>query len=123
MSTIHPVKPRRATSIRSSHLRNVNNGSGSTTVPSQPWSRASTPGVASSVIKDTIERRCALSVHDEQHEKEDILINLDFFAGSVKPGDFVAIVALKTDSGVRDFQGNAPSSKKRRGESRALETA
>lgn len=53
-----------------------------------------------------------LSVHDELYERDDILINLDLFPDSIKPGDLVAIIALKTDCGVRDFQGKSPTPKK-----------
>lgn len=114
MSKILPVTPLRAGVTRSSHLRNVSNGS-STAPIQQPPSRVSTPGAASSnctVIRDVYERRCSLSVHDELHEREEILINLDLFAEHIKPGDLVAIIALKTDSGVRDFQAKSAPLKK-----------
>jgi hypothetical protein len=50
-----------------------------------------------------IERRCILWVHSEADYKEEVVLNLDLFP-DVKPGELMAIVALKTDSGVRDFQ-------------------
>lgn len=115
MSTIHPVTPRRGASY-SSHLQSVSNDQ-SSAFSNQPSSRASTPGAASSsgtVIRDIVERRCVLSVHDdhppekaerhtEKAEREDVLINLDKVTEGLMPGDIVTIVALKMDSGVRDF--------------------
>lgn len=45
-----------------------------------------------------------LWVHDEMFSKEDVVLDLGLFPhGAVKSGDLMAIVALKTDSAVRDF--------------------
>lgn len=54
-------------------------------------------------LQPAIERRCVLWVHDEGFSKEDVVLNLDLFP-EVKPGELMAIMALKTESGVRDFQ-------------------
>jgi hypothetical protein len=53
--------------------------------------------------KPPIERRCNLWVHDEAFSKEEVVLNLDLFP-DVEAGELMAIVALKTDSGIRDFQ-------------------
>jgi hypothetical protein len=62
-------------------------------------------------VKPPIERRCILWVHDEGFSKDEVVLNLDLFP-EVKAGELMAIVALKTDSGVRDFQDKAQPSKK-----------
>jgi hypothetical protein len=49
--------------------------------------------------------------HDEGFSKEEVVINLDLFP-EVKAGELLGIVALKTDSVVRDFQEKAQASKK-----------
>lgn len=64
--------------------------------------------------KAVVERRCVLWVHDEAFSKEEVVLNLDLFP-DVNPGDVMAIMALKTDSGVRDFQ-EMPQTTKREGE-------
>jgi hypothetical protein len=56
-----------------------------------------------------MERRCTLWVHDEGFSREEVVLNLDLFPG-FKPGELMAIMALKTDSGVRDFQEKTQSS-------------
>ena len=61
--------------------------------------------------KPPIERRCILWVHDEGFSKDEVVLNLDLFP-EVKVRELMAIVALKTDSGVRDFQDKAQPSKK-----------
>jgi hypothetical protein len=60
--------------------------------------------------KPIVERRCNIWVHDESFSKDEVVLNLDLF-GDVKPEELMAIVALKTDSGVRDFQDKAQASK------------
>jgi hypothetical protein len=67
----------------------------------------------SDVPKEPVERRCTLWVHEEQFAKDEVIINLDLFPkDSVKPGELMAIVALKTDTGVRDFQDRSPTLKR-----------
>lgn len=112
--SIRPVTPRRAVA-RSSHLRKVSNGSSSIATPTHIPSRASTPGAAptiGTVNRDVVERRGALSVHDELQEKENVLINLDIFGDCLKPGDLVAVVPSRSESDVRDFQANTPPPRK-----------
>jgi hypothetical protein len=58
-----------------------------------------------------VERRCNLWVHEESFSKNDVVLNLDLFP-DVKPGDLMAIVSLKADLGVRDFQEKAHTPKK-----------
>jgi len=60
--------------------------------------------------KPTIERVCNLWVHDEGTSKDEVILNLDLFP-DVKAEELMAIVALKTDSGIRDFQEKAQASK------------
>ncbi|KAL3426043.1 vacuolar membrane-associated protein iml-1 [Phlyctema vagabunda] len=95
--------PRRGTT-RPSHLRQVSNGS------SETYHTDSSTGTAIQHVaqsaKNVVERRCMLWVHEEVSSKEDVLLNLDLFP-DVKAGELMAIVALKTDSGVRDFQDAA----------------
>jgi hypothetical protein len=62
-------------------------------------------------VKPPVERRCILWVHDEGFSKDEVVLNLDLFP-DVKAGELMAILALKTDSGVRDFQDKAQPSKK-----------
>jgi hypothetical protein len=57
-------------------------------------------------MKVQVERRCNLWVHDDAFSKDEVVLNLDLFP-NVQPGQLMAIVALKTDSGVRDFQDKA----------------
>lgn len=52
-----------------------------------------------------------LWVHDEGFSKEDVVFNIDLFP-EVKSGELMAIMALKTDSGVRDFQEKPQTSKR-----------
>lgn len=59
----------------------------------------------SSEGKAPIGQRCMLWLHDEAFSKDDVMIDLNMFPpGTVKPGDVMAIIALKTDTGIRDFQ-------------------
>jgi hypothetical protein len=111
MSPIPPPTPRRGPS-RASHLREVSNGS-VVMYDSRPTTASDTGTVqyppAPSPLP--IERRCILWVHDESFSKEEVVLNLDLFP-DVKPGDLMAIVALKTDTGVRDFPEKAQSTKR-----------
>ena len=66
-----------------------------------------------------IERRCIIWVHNEGDFKDEVVLNLDLFP-DVKPGELMAIVALTSDSGVRDFQDRVQAHKK---ESDSLGTA
>ena len=76
-------------------------------------SRPQTSSSSMSQTREPVERRCVLWIHDEQFSKEEVVLNMDLFpAGSVKPGDLIAIVALKTDVAVKDFQDKNLSAKK-----------
>lgn len=108
MSAIPPSTPRRG-AFRASHLRQVSNGSTESPLNSRPLTGVSDAGTVQSdpvLIKPQIERRCNLWVHDDAFSKDEVVLNLDLFP-SVKAGELMAIVALKTDSGVRDFQDKA----------------
>ena len=108
MSVVQPSTPRRDAS-RASHLRQVSNGSSDTQYTNRPATSTSSTGTIQhdpSPAKLPVERRCFLWVHEESSSKDDILLNLDLFP-DVKPGELMAIVPLKTDSGVRDFQEQA----------------
>jgi hypothetical protein len=113
MSTIPPSTPRRGTQ-RASHLRQVSNGSSETMYHSHPVTAAASD--AGTVqhdpvdFKPIIERRCNVWVHDESFSKDEVVLNLDLFP-DVKSGELMAIVALKTDSGIRDFQDKSQTSK------------
>lgn len=95
---------------RASHLRHVSNGSSSPVGTSaSPISPRSTSGAAqrnAELLEISVERRCTLWIHDETFSKEQVLLNLDFFP-EVKAGSLMAIIGLKTDTGLRDFQGKA----------------
>ncbi|KAE8450451.1 hypothetical protein EG329_006526 [Mollisiaceae sp. DMI_Dod_QoI] len=112
MAPIIPSTPRRGTQ-RASHLHKVSNGSAEIMFNSRPVtaSDANTLQQDLNTSKLRIERRCILWVHDEGFSKDEVVLNLDLFP-DVKPGELMAILALKTDSGVRDFQDKAPSTKK-----------
>jgi len=105
MSIVLPSTPRREAQ-RMSHLREISHGSSDTMYTSRPLTAASETGTVQHdpiPPKLPIERRCILWVHSEADYKEEVVLNLDLFP-DVKPGELMAIVALKTDSGVRDFQ-------------------
>lgn len=99
-----------------SHLREVSNGS-SDTFDSRPTTASDTDTIQYAPIPSPlplplpIERKCVLWVHDEGFSKEEVVLNLDLFP-DVKPGDLMAIVAIKTDTGVRDFQEKLQSVKR-----------
>ncbi|KAI9742687.1 MAG: vacuolar membrane-associated protein iml1 [Claussenomyces sp. TS43310] len=62
-------------------------------------------------MRPSAETRCLLWIHDEQFSKEDVIVNLDLFPpNSVRLGELMAIIPLKTDTGVRDFQDRRPPS-------------
>jgi hypothetical protein len=106
MATILPTTHRRATQ-RASHLRQVSNGSvNSQSRPTTGVSDAGTAQYDPVPPKVDIERRCSLWVHEESFAKDEVVLNLDLLPG-VKPGDLMAIISLKTDSGLRDFQEKA----------------
>ena len=68
-------------------------------------SRPTTSSSRTSKIKEAVERICVLWIHDDQFSKEDVVLNMDLFPqGNVKPGDLIAIVALKAEVAIRDFQ-------------------
>jgi hypothetical protein len=107
MSSSNPTIPRRGTQ-RASHLRQVSNGS-SEYVKSRPLSVLSETGIVNHdpvPPKSMANRRCNIWVHDESFSRDEVVINLDLFP-DVKAGELMAIVALKTDSGVRDFVDKA----------------
>ncbi len=105
--------PRRGTQ-RPSHLREVSNGSSDTTIMSRPVTAASDTGTIQHdpvLQRLAIERRCILWVHDEGFSKEEVVFNIDLFP-EVRSGELMAIMALKTDSGLRDFQEKPQTSKR-----------
>lgn len=109
MPVIPTSAPRRGT-LRASHLRQVSNGSSESPYSSRPLTSASEASTAQydhMPLKPPVERRCQIWVHDEAFSREEVVLNLDLFP-DVKAGDLMAIVALKTDSGVRDFQDKVP---------------
>ncbi|KAK2627822.1 hypothetical protein QTJ16_002468 [Diplocarpon rosae] len=62
--------------------------------------------------KTAIEKKCVLWVHDEGFSKEEIVLNLDLVPfPEVKVGSLMALVALKMDSGIREFQEKIHTSK------------
>jgi hypothetical protein len=112
MSAIPPSTPRRGIQ-RASHLRQVSNGSSETVINSRPITAASNADTVQhdpAALKPTVERRCIIWVHDEGFSKDEVVLNLDLFP-DLTPGELMAIVALKTDSGIRDFQEKAQTSK------------
>ena len=70
-------------------------------------------------VKLPIERRCILWIHDDAFSKEEVVLNLDLFP-DVKPGELLAIVPLKIDISLRDFQESVQASKR---EPESLSTA
>jgi hypothetical protein len=62
-------------------------------------------------LEPRIEQRCNIWIHDNNFSKEKVVLNMDLFP-EVKYKQLMAIVALKTDSGIRDFQDNVQTSKK-----------
>jgi len=73
---------------------------------SRPATSASSTGTVQhdpAPLKIPVETRCTLWIHDESLSKEEVLLNLDLFP-DVKAGELMAIIALKTDSGLRDLQ-------------------
>ena len=112
MSAIPPSTARRGAQ-RALHLRQISNGSSETITSSRPVTAASdadTVQHAPAPLKPIVERMCNIWVHDEGFSKDEVVLNLDLFP-DVKPGELMAIVTLKTDSGVRDFQDKAQSLK------------
>lgn len=108
------MTPRRGTQ-RVSHLRQVSNGSSETgtAFTSRPVTSNSSTGTVQHdpiPLKFPVERRCNLWTHDEAFSKEEVILNLDLFP-DVKAGELMAIVALKTDSGLRDFQDKSTLNK------------
>lgn len=93
---------------RPSHLRQVSNGSSDTFCTDS--STGTTVQHDPKVAKKSVGRRCMLWVHEESVSKEDVVLNLDLFP-DIKAGELMAIVALRTDSGVRDFQDAEPTHK------------
>jgi len=119
MSAAISSAPRRTTQ-RASHLRQVNNGSPEARRPPTAASDTGTVQQDSTPQKPQgIERRCVLWVHDEGFSKDEVVLNLDLFP-DVRAGELMAIMSLKTDSGVRDFQEKAHAAKR---ESDTLATA
>lgn len=84
-----------------------------------PTDKGSRPQTSSSCIsraKEATERRCTIRIHDKhdkQFSEEEVVLNLDLFPrDSVKPGDIMAIIALKADVAIRDFQDKSLASRK-----------
>ncbi|KAI9649848.1 vacuolar membrane-associated protein iml1 [Ciborinia camelliae] len=114
MSSLLPLTPRRGTQ-RVSHLRQVSNGSSENGIAftNRPVTSCSSTGTVQhdpKPLKLPVERRCNLWTHDEAFSKEEVILNLDLFP-DVKAGELMAIVALKTDSGLRDFQDKSTLNK------------
>ena len=89
---------------RNTNLRQVGNGSSDTAYNSRHM--GARPGPVQhdqAPEKLVVERRCVIWVHDESFAKEEVVLNLDLFP-DVQPGELMAIVALKADSSMRDFQ-------------------
>jgi hypothetical protein len=110
MSALPTSAPRRG-ALRASHLRQVSNGSAESPFSNRRLTAASEAGTSQNdphPTKPTVERRCIIWVHDEAFSKDEVVLNLDLFP-DVKAGELMAIVALKTSSGVRDFQEKAQS--------------
>ncbi|TVY56894.1 Vacuolar membrane-associated protein iml1 [Lachnellula cervina] len=104
MSVVPPITPRRGIKGNGkSHLRNVSNGSSQ--------SDTGTAHHDPIPVKLPTQRKCTLWVHEEAFSKDDVVLDLDLFP-DVKPGELMDVVALKADSGVRDFQEVAQPSRK-----------
>lgn len=115
MSAVPPSTPRRGTQTqRASHLRHVSNGSSNTnSVNSRPVTAVSDTGTVQHnplPQKSRSERKCTLWIHEETISRDEVVINLGLFPG-VQEGDLMAIVPLKTDSGVRDFLDTTQAAK------------
>jgi DEP domain-containing protein 5 len=102
---------------RSSHLRQISNISAGTISSLAP--NASVQGDCSEPQDDIfngeaiqpkhVQRICTLWVHEESFSREDVILNFALFPkGSVRAGDLAEIVALKSNSEVRDFQDAVP---------------
>jgi hypothetical protein len=75
------------------------------TLLGEKGSRPQTSSSAMSRSREHVERRCILWVHDEQFSKEEVVLNMNLLPeGTVKPGDLLAIVALKADTAGKEFQ-------------------
>jgi hypothetical protein len=73
---------------------------------SRPMTAASDTGTVQHdpiPLKVPVEKKCLLWVHDDAFSKEEVVLDLDIFP-DVKTGELMAIVALKSDTNVRDFQ-------------------
>ncbi|TVY47365.1 Vacuolar membrane-associated protein [Lachnellula occidentalis] len=112
MSAVPPTTPWRGTKGKGkSHLRNVSNDSSQ--------SDTSDTGTAQHdpiPVKLPTQRQCTLWVHEDAFSKEDVVLDLDLFP-DVKPGQLMDVVALKADSGVRDFQDVAQQPSRKDGDS------
>lgn len=105
MSAVLPSTPRRGPQ-RSSHLRQVSNSGSDTPYNSRPVSVTSDTGTIQHdpvPLKLPVERKCVLWVHDEGFSKDEVILNLSLFP-DVKAGEAMAIVGLKLDTSIRDFQ-------------------
>jgi hypothetical protein len=113
MAAIPPSTPRYGLR-RASHLRQVSTGSPDSNYNSRPTTQASSIDTVqheSTAPKAPVERRCDLWTHEDSFSKHEVVLNLDLFP-DVNPGDLMAIVPLKTDSGVRDYQEKTQGPKK-----------
>lgn len=113
MAAVPPLTPRRGTQ-RVSHLRQVSNSSFDNMDSSRPRTAASESGTGQNgpiPVKLPVERVCVLWHHDEGFSKEEVILNLDLFP-DVKAGELLAILSLRTEPVVRDFQEKAQTFKK-----------
>ena len=91
---------------RASHLRQVSNNGSDTPNDGRPMTATSDTGTVQhdpAPLKLSFERKCVVWVHDDGFSKDDVIINLALFP-DVNPGELMAIVGLKTETSVRDFQ-------------------
>jgi len=62
-------------------------------------------------LKLPVEKKCLLWIHDDAFSKEEVVLNLDIFP-DINAGELMAIMALKSDTNVRDFQEKGQGPKK-----------
>jgi hypothetical protein len=106
MSTLPPPASRRGVN-RAFTTREISHGNINSSRPTTAASKANTVP-PEPVAKPPVQRKCVLWIHDESLSTEDIILNFELFP-NLQAGDLMAILALKTDSGVRDFQDTPPT--------------
>jgi hypothetical protein len=105
MASIPNPTPRHGNQ-RASHLRQVSNDSSASNYDNRTSTRASDTNAAQyepPFQKVPVERRCVLWIHEEPLSKDEVLLNLGLFP-NIKPGELMAIIPLKSESGVRDYK-------------------